>query len=233
MEKILKEVLDDRVRVYVIWDPIFGGKFDQESHNLANRFPDKRVTYFKDPESLSGLLWKGVLDIEREIAWDVYMLYSAEAEWKTDPPRPDYWMHQLRGVTKASYFDEAKFKEKLKNMISQTEMRVSRLRNNSKTKVEFLYFKSCPSHKEALENLKAALRQTSTDAELILIDVDSPEEAEKIGFQGSPSIRINGEDLEGRKEAASYSCRLYNVNGKTAFAPSKEAIIAKLNSLMK
>jgi hypothetical protein len=233
VERILREVSDDRVRVYVIWDPIFGGKFDQESQNLANRSPDKRVTYFKDPNSLSGQLWKGVLDIEREIAWDVYMLYSASAEWKTEPPQPDYWMHQLWGVTKAPHFDEAKFKARLKEMVNQTETQGVSPGENNKMKVEFLYFNSCPSHKQALANLRAALRQTRTKAELILIDVDSPEKAEKVGFQGSPSIRINGEDLEGRNEAANYSCRLYNVKGRAAFAPSKEAIVAKLESLMK
>jgi hypothetical protein len=216
-----------------MWDPIFGGKFDQESQNLANRFPDKRVTYFKDPKSLSGLLWKRVLEIEREIAWDVYMLYSAEAEWKTDPPQPDYWMHQLRGVTKAPHFNETTFTAELKDMVNRNETPGSKQDRNGKMKVEFLYFKSCPSHKEALENLKAALRETHTNAELILIDVDSAEKAEEVGFQGSPSIRINGEDLEGRKEASNLSCRLYKVNGKTAFAPTKEAIVEKLESLMK
>jgi hypothetical protein len=174
-----------------------------------------------------------VLDIEREIAWDVYMLYSAEAEWKTDPPQPEYWMHQLWGVTKAPNFDEAKFRAELKEMVNQTEGPGVIRGKNIKMKVEFLYFKSCPSHKQALENLKAALRQARANADLILVNVDSPEKAEKVGFQGSPSIRINGEDLEGRDEAPNYSCRLYNVNGKAAFAPSKEAIVAKLESLMK
>jgi hypothetical protein len=226
-------VPDDSVRVYVIWDPIFGGKFDRESQNLANKFPDKRVTYFKDPDSLSGQVWKRVLDIDREIAWDVYMLYSAEAEWETDPPQPGYWMHQLWGVTKAPHFNEAKFTAELKEMVNQTESPRPKGGKNAKVKVEFLYFKSCPSHKQALEDLKASIRQTNTNAELILIDVDTAEKAEKVGFQGSPSIRINGEDLEGRNEAANYSCRLYSVNGKATFAPSKEAIIAKLESLTK
>lgn len=96
---------------------------------------------------------------------------------------------------------------------------------NKKLKVEFLYFKNCPSHKQALENLKAALRETHTKADLVPINVDSPEQAEKVGFQGSPSIRINGEDLEGRADAPNYSCRLYHVNGKPTLVPSKERIM--------
>lgn len=219
---------DDRVRIYVIWDPIFGGKFDKAAKELANNFSDKRVTYFKDPESLSGNLWKRVLDIQREIAWDVYMLYSAKAEWKTDPPQPDYWMHRLWGVTNAPFFAEATFAEKLKEMLNQTE--ASRLiqGKNSRMKVEFLYFKSCPSHKQALENLKAALRETHTNADLVLINVDSELKAQKVGFLGSPSIRINGKDLEGRNESPNFSCRLYHINGKSTTAPSKEFIMERL-----
>jgi hypothetical protein len=39
--------------------------------------------------------------------------------------------------------------------------------------------------------------------------------------------------IEGRDEGFSFSCRLYHVNGKSTVAPSKEAIIAKLESLMR
>ena len=44
----MKEVPDDRLRAYVIWDPIFGGKFDSEAEKLSAGYPDKRVSYFKD-----------------------------------------------------------------------------------------------------------------------------------------------------------------------------------------
>ena len=222
---------DDRVRIYVIWDPIFGGRFDQAAQELADRFPDKRVTYFKDPTSLAGSLWKQVLDIQREIAWDVYMLYSAKAEWKAEPPKPDYWMHRLWGVNNAPFFAEATFAEKLKEMLSQTEASNTTRGKTSKMKVEFLYFKSCPSHKQALENLKAALRETQTNADLVLINVDSERKAQKVGFLGSPSIRINGKDLEGRNESPNFSCRLYYINGKPSLAPSKEFIMERLAAL--
>jgi hypothetical protein len=221
-------VTDDRVRVYVIWVPIFGGRFEQASQDLADRFPDKRVSYFKDPTSLAGNLWKRVLEIQREIAWDVYMLYSAQSEWKTDPPKPVYWMHRLWGVTNGPMFQEATFAAKLKEMLDQTEAPKTAQGKNGRMKVEFLYFDSCPSHKQALENLRAALRQTRTKADLVLINVDSPEKAEKVSFQGSPSIRVNGKDLEGRNETAAYSCRLYTINGRTTTIPSKDYIEEKL-----
>lgn len=101
-----------------------------------------------------------------------------------------------------------------------------------KMKIEVLYFDTCPSYKQAIANVKAVIKEKHLQADLLLIKVESAEKAEKVGFQGSPSVRINGKDLEGRDEGYSFSCRLYRVNGKPAMAPSKEQISAKLESLM-
>jgi len=121
IQKVLNDVPDDRVRVYVIWDPIFGGNFDREAKKLSSSFPDKRVSYYKDPDSLAGALWERVLKTQREIAWDVYLLYGAEARWETEPPKPDFWMHQLSGVTIAPHLDVKKFTEELKGMLNRLE----------------------------------------------------------------------------------------------------------------
>jgi hypothetical protein len=122
VQRILKEVPGDQVRVYVIWDPIFGGNFDDEARKLSKGFPDKRVYYFKDADSLVGNLWEQVLKTGREIVWDAYLLYDANAKWDTDPPQPHFWMHQLYGVTIAPRFDEKKFTEELKNLLNKIKL---------------------------------------------------------------------------------------------------------------
>jgi hypothetical protein len=106
-------------------------------------------------------------------------------------------------------------------------------KGKAKMKIEILYFESCPSYKAAIANVKAVLKEKHIQAELQLIKVEDEVKAEKAGFQGSPSVRINGKDVEGRDEGFTFGCRLYRVNGKPATAPGKEAISAKLDSLMK
>jgi hypothetical protein len=106
-------------------------------------------------------------------------------------------------------------------------------RGKAKMKIEILYFDSCPSYKDAIANVKAALKEKNLQADLLLIKVEDEVTAEKVGFQGSPSVRINGKDVEGLDEGFTFGCRLYKVNGKPATAPNKEAISAKLDSLMK
>lgn len=116
--KTLKRAGDNRVRAYIIWLPIFGGDFNGEARKLSASFRDKRVSYFLDSGSLSGTLWERILKTEREIAWDVYLLYGAGAQWDEEPPPPTFWMHQLDGVTKAPRLDEAEFRARLEKMLS-------------------------------------------------------------------------------------------------------------------
>ncbi|HKQ08141.1 MAG TPA: hypothetical protein VJ464_23650 [Blastocatellia bacterium] len=236
MVKTLKDIPDDRVRAYIVWLPIFGGDFKGASQERSKSFSDERVNYFLDPDSLTGELWKPVLKLNDDIAWDVYLLYGPDAKWDKEPPQPNFWMHQLSGVTQAPRLNQMAFEAKLKEMLpTAKEQNTTKPNSNTQTKtkakkmrIEFLYFKSCPSHKQALDNLKAALRESHTNADLVLINVDSEQKAQKVGFQGSPSIRINGKDLEGRNEGSNYSCRLYRINGKPTTVPSKEFIMEKL-----
>ena len=229
--KALKSVTDDRVRAYFVWLPIFGGDFKGEARKLSNSFRDKRVSYFLDPKSETGKQWERVLKTERFIAWDVYLLYGAGANWQEDPPPPYFWMHQLGGVTKAPRFDEATFTARLKGMLDEMKAPPATSQTNGKAKVEFLYFKSCPGHKQALVNLKAALRESKISGDLVLINVTTEAQAAQVGFQGSPSIRVNGKDLDGRNEGYSYGCRIYEVGGKITPTPTKEFIQEKLMKL--
>ncbi|HKA19289.1 MAG TPA: hypothetical protein VKN18_13450 [Blastocatellia bacterium] len=235
----MKDVTDDRVRVYVIWDPIYGGNFDDEARKLSRGFRDKRVRYFKDPDSLAGKQWEQVLNTQREIAWDVYLLYGADAQWNQELPKPDYWMHQLFGVTTAPFMNTQKLTEELKGMMAKAQQRTTEIEKSQRSglpqslTIELLYFDSCPSYTKALANIRDALRETHLKAHLKLTNVDSEAKAQRVGFQGSPSIRINGKDLEGRDEGFSFSCRLYRLNGTTSNVPSKETIKAKLESMMR
>jgi hypothetical protein len=235
MVKTLKDVTDDRVRAYVVWLPIFGGDFRGEAVKLSNSFTDKRVSYFIDAGSLTGELWERVLTTQRQIAWDVYLLYGAASNWPgEEPPSPDFWMHQLGGVTKAPRLDQGTFEAKIKEMLAEmkTTQNIDNANGNNRgLRVEFLYFDECPAHEQALENLKAALRESKIRADLVLINVRSQEQSEEVGFQGSPSIRVNGKDLDGRNDGFSYACRVYSIDGKVTAIPSKEFIVEKLRAL--
>jgi hypothetical protein len=118
--QILKDVRDDRVRAYIVWLPIFGGDFKGEARKLSDSFPDERISYVLDSESLTGGLWERILKTEKEIAWDVYLLYGADAHWEMEPPPPDFWMSNLSGVTKAPRLNRSEFTSKLNELLGRT-----------------------------------------------------------------------------------------------------------------
>lgn len=66
-----------------------------------NRLPDGRVIHYWDGKGDLVEAYKSILPTKQEDtgeylkAWDVYLLFPPEAEWKDKPPEPSYWMHQL------------------------------------------------------------------------------------------------------------------------------------------
>lgn len=58
------------------------------------------------------------------------------------------------------------------------------------------YSDGCASYVRALENLEEALRLEQVAAEVSLIHAGPESDAQAHRFIGSPTIRINGEDLD-------------------------------------
>ena len=94
-------------------------------------------------------------------------------------------------------------------------------------KIELLYFEGCPGYERALPALRAALRAADVDDDIELRAVETVEEAEKRRFLGSPTIRVDGQDVEpGAAERTDFGlkCRLYRDAGSATGQPSEELI---------
>jgi hypothetical protein len=94
-------------------------------------------------------------------------------------------------------------------------------------KIEVFYFDGCPSHKPALERVRQVLAEEGLSAEVLEVNVSEPSIAQKVGFLGSPSIRVNGLDVEPearRERPSGIMCRVYAVNGRKEGLPSLEML---------
>ncbi len=79
-------------------------------------------------------------------------------------------------------------------------------------RVELLYFDGCPSHERLLPRLSELVAGADPDAGVELRRVESIEAAERERFLGSPTVRIDGVDMEpGAPERTDFGlkCRLY------------------------
>lgn len=94
-------------------------------------------------------------------------------------------------------------------------------------KIEVLYFDGCPNHKPAVERVQEGLKAEGISAHISEVHVRDQATAEEIGFMGSPSIRVNGLDVEPAARAAheyGMMCRTYIVDGRREGCPSLEMI---------
>ncbi len=97
--------------------------------------------------------------------------------------------------------------------------------------VEVLYFDGCPSYEHAVALLRRALVAEGITAPIQLIRVDTDAEAHRHGFYGSPTIRINGEDIAPLPAWAvpRLACRVYSrPDGQLAPVPAYETLVAAL-----
>ena len=93
-------------------------------------------------------------------------------------------------------------------------------------KVELLYWEGCPSYPEAQDLLGEVLGGA---AEIEMREVRTQEEAEALRFPGSPTIRVDGSDVdpEGASTRPSLSCRIYRLpDGRISPVPSREMLEA-------
>ncbi len=114
-------------------------------------------------------------------------------------------------------------------------------------KIELLYILDCPWCVKTKGLIRESLKELDIKADIKEILIDSDEKARKYNFVGSPTIRINGRDIQeeiskGRclpceelaghtkgatefvKQECSCGCRIYFYKGRQYPHPPKEMI---------
>jgi hypothetical protein len=92
-------------------------------------------------------------------------------------------------------------------------------------KVELLWWEGCPSYPETLADLEQTLGEEGIDTEVEMVEVESDESARRERFPGSPTIRIDGEDIfpPAETEPHSLTCRVYRLrDGRPSPTPDPE-----------
>jgi len=93
--------------------------------------------------------------------------------------------------------------------------------------VELLYFDSCPNYSDYLPRLRALLAAADFAGDVTLRQIDSEELAVAERFLGSPTVRVDGQDVEPDADARSeygLQCRLYRTAYGWAGYPPDEGV---------
>ncbi|MDP8942794.1 MAG: DUF2703 domain-containing protein [Actinomycetota bacterium] len=98
-------------------------------------------------------------------------------------------------------------------------------------KVELLYFEGCPGHPALASRLEHVLADAGVDAAIEQRAIESDEAARSEGFLGSPTVRVDGVDVEpGAGDRADFGlkCRLYRTPSGHSPLPLEEWLLDAL-----
>lgn len=93
-----------------------------------------------------------------------------------------------------------------------------------------MYFEGCPNWRLADALLRQALAAIGApDTAVTYMVVETPEEAQRARFRGSPTILVNGRDLfASTSDSSGLACRLYATTPDAEHAPTLEQLIGVL-----
>jgi hypothetical protein len=94
-------------------------------------------------------------------------------------------------------------------------------------RIELYWWEGCPSYPEALELLRAVIAARGLDVEVELREVRDDEQAVELAFPGSPTIRVDGRDVDpaGAGARPALTCRIYRLpDGRVSPIPSREQL---------
>jgi hypothetical protein len=94
-------------------------------------------------------------------------------------------------------------------------------------RIEFLYWRECPSYPEARQLLEEVLAAKGIEATVDAHEVTSDEEARRLSFPGSPTIRVEGRDIDpaGASSRPALTCRIYHLpDGRVSPVPTREQL---------
>jgi hypothetical protein len=98
--------------------------------------------------------------------------------------------------------------------------------------IEFLYWDGCPSHPEARQLLDEVLAKHGLNVDLKVREVRTQAEADELRFPGSPTIRVDGRDVDpdGSSGRPALNCRIYHkTDGRPSPVPTREQLEAALS----
>ncbi len=96
--------------------------------------------------------------------------------------------------------------------------------------IRVLTFEGCPNCEATIRLVEETVNELHLEAQIEAVRVEEEDAAKKYGFLGSPSIQVDGRDIETsrRNENASFACRVYRTPNGLSGVPPKSLLLAAL-----
>jgi hypothetical protein len=103
--------------------------------------------------------------------------------------------------------------------------------NGTELTIDLLYFDGCPSYRQPWNDILDILVEEKMDASVRLMAVEDMDRAQELRFAGSPTIKVNGRDLEDYQGDGVNACRVYKENDGKGW-PSKDLLRARIKAAL-
>lgn len=115
---ILAREPSTQLAAYVAWVPELGAQPKDVAGGMT-LVPDPRAFHYWDAREVLGRAYGRILPTPGP-AWDVYLLFRRGVRWAgATPPKPDYWMHQLGGVTSGPRLDPEVLRDHVEQLLRE------------------------------------------------------------------------------------------------------------------
>ena len=88
--------------------------------------------------------------------------------------------------------------------------------DRGRMQIDILYFDGCPNHQPTAELVRDVVRTLGVDATIREVEVRDADDAARQRFFGSPTVRVNGQDVDPMVRTRvdySFGCRMYGGSG--------------------
>lgn len=99
--------------------------------------------------------------------------------------------------------------------------------------VELLWFSDCPNHGAARRMLEEVIAEVAPGTTIRAVDATDPVTAERVRFPGSPTIRVDGRDIDPTySDPGDYTprCRLYRTSAGLRGLPERRWLVDALSA---
>jgi len=97
--------------------------------------------------------------------------------------------------------------------------------------VDLLYFQGCPNHEPARILVQSVLAENGIEADIREIEITNVMDAQAQRFLGSPTVRVDGVDVDSSARARTQfglMCRVYREGHRATSVPTRDMIMHAL-----
>jgi len=104
---IIENMAEKDLSVIIVWTNMLQSDEENTAFRAASLFKNKNIVQFFDAENKFGDVAAKSINPSGEQAWDIYMFFDKDVQWKKSLPRPFEYAHQL-GPTR-TWADQTKY----------------------------------------------------------------------------------------------------------------------------